>query len=260
LNRSFKISTLWIILAALFIIAGRPYADQEIPLLRQRVTDQTGTLGRDEIRSLEQKLYNFENETSNQIVVLIVKSLDGTPIEDYAISVAEKNKIGKKDRDNGVFLLVAMEEHEIRIEVGYGLEGVLTDATSDQIVRHIMTPKFREGDYYGGIDGGIDAIIAATKGEFKGDGGKDVARRLSPLIVLALIIFFGVFPTIFGGGRKRYIGSGGSYSRFPWWWGGFGGGGSGGGGFGGGGFGGGGFGGFSGGGGSFGGGGATGRW
>ncbi|MDI6767717.1 MAG: TPM domain-containing protein [Bacteroidota bacterium] len=234
-------------------------AQQDIPTVRQRVNDETGTLSKNEIRTLEKKVYDFENETSNQIVVLIVSSLTGYSLEDFTYRVAEKNKVGKKGRDNGILFFIAKEDREMRIEVGYGLEGVLTDALSSQIIRKVIAPRFNEGDFYGGIGDGLEAIIAATKGEFKSEGNRNNIKTFSPLIIILLIFFFGILPRIFGGGRRSSIGSQGYRSNFPWWWGGFGGGS--GGGFSGGSFGGGGgFGGFSGGGGSFGGGGASGRW
>lgn len=234
--------------------------DEEVPLVRSRVTDQTGgTLTGSEMEALERKIAGFEQESSNQIVVLIISSLGSRELKEFSYSFAEKNKIGKKERNNGVLLLIAKEERKVDIEVGYGLEGALTDAVSGQIIRKIIAPRFREGDYYGGINDAVDAIISVTKGEFKGDRKTNAAKKFSPLIIILLILFFGIFPRIFGGGRRSTIGSNGYRSSFPWWWGGFGGGG-GGGGFGGGGFGGGGMGGFSGGGGSFGGGGASGSW
>ena len=226
--------------------------DQSVPVVHQRITDFTGTLSQDEQRRLESKLEQFERETSNQIVVIIISSLEGGSIEDVTLRVAEKNKLGKKGKDNGVLLLVAKDDRQIRIEVGYGLESVLPDATSDQIIRRVIAPKFRQGDFSGGIDAGVDAIMRATKGEFTGDpeGGR-TGRHTSPLIALLLFILFGIFSRLFIGGRLHYMGPRGYYSSGgPWWYGGMGGGG----GFGGGG------GGFSGGGGSFGGGGASGSW
>ncbi len=248
-----------ILIFLILSLAEFSFSQQEIPTIRQRVNDETRTLSRNEIRTLEKTLYDFENKTSNQIVVLMVSSLEGQSLEEYSYRIAEKNKVGKKGRDNGVFLFIAKEDRKIRIEVGYGLEGVLTDALSSQIIRQVIVPRFREGDFFAGISDGIEAIMAATKGEFKGESKKDNVRKFSPFAIILMIIIFGVLRTILRGARRRSIGSNGIHSSFPWWWGGFGGGSGGGfssGSFGGGG----GFGGFSGGGGSFGGGGASGRW
>ena len=236
-------------------IAGAQHDD--VPLIHQRVTDLTGTLSQDEQQRLESTLDQFERETSNQIVVLIVPSLEGGSIEDFTLRVAEKNKLGKKGKDNGVLFLVAKDDRQLRIEVGYGLEGVLPDATGDQIIRHIVVPKFRQGDFGGGIDDGVTAIMQATKGEFTGEPGGGRIRTPSIVVLLLFLLFFGGISRLLRGGRRHYMGPHGYYSSGgPWWFGGMGGGG-GFGGFGGGGFSGGGF---SGGGGSFGGGGASGSW
>jgi uncharacterized protein len=235
---------------------GAQSGDQQVPLIRQRVTDMTGTLSPDDLQHLESKLDQFERETSTQIVILSVPSIEGGSIEDFTLRVAEKNKLGKKGRDNGVLFLISKNDRLMRIEVGYGLEGVLTDATSDQIMRRVVAPKFRDGDFSGGIDAGVDAIMQATKGEFTGEPGRGRSgRRTTPFVAfLLLFILFGIFSRLIRGGRRHYLGSRGYYSSGGPWFGGMGGGG----GFGG--FGGGGGGGFSGGGGSFGGGGASGSW
>ncbi|HUL43571.1 MAG TPA: TPM domain-containing protein [Bacteroidota bacterium] len=248
------------LLALVIFYSAGAFQAREIPELHRRVTDLSGTLSESDVSALEQKLAGFEQQTSNQVVVLMISSSGDQGIEDYSVAVCEKNKLGKKGRDNGILLLISKDEHKVRIEVGYGLEGTLTDALSDQIIRHVIVPRFREGDFAGGIDAGVDAIIAATKGEFKGEG----ARRQGPQIPFVLVFLF--FPIFFSvmravlGSRRHYVGPGRYASKGGWWWwtgGGMGGGGFGGGGFGGGGFGGGGF---SGGGGGFGGGGATGSW
>lgn len=253
-NRILAVLILLLAIAGIFhpAIAQEP----EVPQLTQRVTDLTGTLSSGDIGALNDELASFESQTSNQIVVLMIPTLGGGAIEDYSLRVSEKNKMGKKDHNNGVLLLIVKEDRKMRIEVGYGLEGVLTDALSSQIVRNEIGPHFKSGDYAGGIAAGVHAIESATKGEYKGDGDGNGRRRRSgglPVIFVIMIIFFSIFGRIFSF-RRHYIGSGRSYSRYPWWWSGGGGGfgGSGGGGFGGGGF--------SGGGGSFGGGGASGSW
>jgi uncharacterized protein len=229
--------------------------DASLPVLRQRVNDQTGTLTADEIQTLTGVLQTFEQETSNQIVLLMIPSLNDQDIVDYVYRVAEKNKLGKKENNNGVIFFIAKDDHKMRIAPGYGLEGALPDALCDQILRRVVAPRFRAGDYFEGISAGIEAIMQATKGEYKGDSGNG-KKRVYPLATVILVIFFIVMNILIRGGRRGIVGSGGRYYRSPWW-GGFGGGGFGGGGFGGGGFGGGGF---SGGGGSFGGGGASGSW
>lgn len=232
--------------------------------LVQYVTDETGTLSSGEISSLSQKLQNFDKNTSNQIVVYMINSLEGESLEDVSQTIAEKNKIGRKGKDNGVLLFIAKKDRKIRIEVGYGLEGVLTDALCSQIIRNDITPSFKNNNFNEGINKGVEAIISVTKGEYTADkkSSKDL-NAIScfgiPIFIIIVfgIIFFSILMSIirriFGFGRKMY--SGGRGNKWSNWGGGgfFGGGGSS---FGGGG----GFSGFSGGGGSFGGGGASGSW
>ena len=224
--------------------------------IHHRITDQTGTLSAAEIGALENKLMQFEQQTSNQVVVLMIATLADEAIEDFSMRVAEKNKLGKKGRDNGVLVIIAKDDRKMRIEVGYGLEGVLPDAISDQITRGIMTPRFREGAFAAGIDAGINAIIMATKGEFKGvpaeSGRRGSSDPLVSLIVFLLFIVLGPLVRLLRGGRRFSVGGGGWNTTGGWIGGGLGGGGFSGGGFGGGGF--------SGGGGGFGGGGASGSW
>ncbi len=139
------------------------------------VHDDAKVLSQQTIETLEAKLSRYEDSTTNQIAILIVNSLDGASLEDYSLRVAEKWKLGQKDRDNGVLLLIAVEDHKIRIETGYGLEGVLTDAICGRIIRNEMAPNFRKDDYDSGVSAGIAAMIAAIGGEYTGRG---VQRKL----------------------------------------------------------------------------------
>ena len=208
------------------------------------MTDRAGFLSPSARASLETALSTFEEKTSNQVVVATFPSLEGGSLEDFSMRLAEAWKAGQKHKDNGVIFLIFKKERKIRIEVGYGLEGVLTDALSAQIIRDVVAPYFRKGDYEGGILAGTDAIMKATQGEFKG-----VPRSNSPNAAGRLLALFGVFFLLhlFARANSRRIGGrpgrggffvpmGGSFR------------------------GGGGFGGFSGGGGGFGGGGASGGW
>lgn len=232
---------------------------------RQYVVDETGTLTQQQVNDLNNKLKAEDKATTNQIIVYMIPSLKDGSLEDLSIRLAEKNKIGKKDRNNGVLLLVVKDDRKIRIEVGYGLEGVLTDAMSSQIIRKEITPSFKSGNYYEGINKGVDAIINTIKGEYTADKESKESGDNSTCcfgIPIFIIIIFGmIFFFIFISFIKSMTGIGNSiYTSKKGWskggWGGFGGGFGGGGksgGFGGGG-------GFSGGGGSFGGGGASGSW
>ncbi|MDD5031989.1 MAG: TPM domain-containing protein [Patescibacteria group bacterium] len=130
------------------------------------VNDYAGMMSESERQGLETKLVNFESQTSNEISVVTIPNLDGDTIENFAVKLFEDWKIGKAKNDNGILVLVAKEDRQMRIEVGYGLEGALTDAQSFWIIDDIMKPAFRQEKYYEGIDQAIDKIIAATQGEY----------------------------------------------------------------------------------------------
>ena len=218
-----------------------------------RVNDYAGALDPASKAAIEGKLAEFERESSNQVVVVVVPSLDGQAIEDVAVRVVETWGLGQKDKNNGVLLLVSMSDRRARIEVGYGLEDRLTDALSRRILEDRLFPAFRKGDRAGGILATCDGIIAATRGAYVAPPRKRKTTPLiSVLVPLAILIIFILIGLqrgsgMTGRGRRR------TYRSGPVFWGG-------GGGFGGGGGGGGGFGGFSGGGGMSGGGGASGSW
>lgn len=221
------------------------------------VTDRTNTLSRNEYYELRRQIIQFEDSTSNQIVILMIPSLDGNEIRDFGISILEKNKIGQKGKDNGILILVAKDDRKMSIEVGYGLEGVLTDALCDQIIRNEILPRFKEEDYFAGLSAGIASITEVIKGEYTAGKKKRNGSDWIPILfVLGVILFAGIAAAR---GRRYSISSRGHRSYNNWWWGGGGFGGGSGGGFGS--FGGGGGGGgWSAGGGSFGGGGASGSW
>ena len=235
------------------------------------VTDQAGILSESERQALEQKLVALDDSSSNQIAVVLIKTLNDRPIEEYATKLFREWGIGNKKTNNGVLLLVAVDDRKVKIEVGYGLEGAIPDITASAIIRNEIGPAFKQQNYYQGLDKAVDALAKAAVGEYKvarkknsskpGVGGS-IITFLVILAIVLLIVGGGGFGG--GGGRRRrsgldglaeglLLGSllNGGNSRGGW------GGGFGGGGFGGGG-GGGGFGGF--GGGSSGGGGASGGW
>jgi uncharacterized protein len=245
-------------------VAQRSIEEQLPPKPDKYVTDRAGVLGAERVDALSRKLEQFERDTSNQILVWIDRKVpENFALEDFTVRAAQKWKAGQAKTDNGAILFVFIDDRKLRIEVGYGLEGVLPDITANRIIQNEIVPRFRSGDYAGGIEAGVDAMIAATKGEYKGTGttvdeqsGRRGLPKLSGCIVpaLFLLIFF-VLPAF---ARKRSR-RGRTFGGSGWWMGGGGFGGGGWGGGGGGGFSGGG-GGFSGGGGSFGGGGASGSW
>jgi uncharacterized protein len=141
------------------------HADVAVPPLSGRVVDQTGTLSAGDISSLTEALKDFEARKGSQVVVLIVPTTAPETIEQFSIRVAEAWKIGRKKIDDGVLLVVAKNNHTLRIEVGYGLEGALTDVTSKRIIDEVIGPKFQSGDFAGGISLGVEWIFAVIDGE-----------------------------------------------------------------------------------------------
>ena len=220
-----------------------------------------------EADALESKLVAYNDSTSSQIAVVTVPTLDGNDISDYAQKLYEAWGIGRKGKNNGILILVAQQEHQARIQTGYGLEGAVPDALAKRIISNTLVPAFRQNQYYAGLDRGTDQLIALAKGEYQADpaDARPQGRRNSSgsgfpfwLIILVLVIVFTMLRNRGGGGGRGNRGFGGGFIPPIIFGGGFGGGGGGGWGGGGGGGGGGGFGGF--GGGSSGGGGASGSW
>src|SRR5688572_31953205 len=150
----------------LFLLAlGLAWAQVAVPPLTARVTDLTGTLTREQRVGLERSLEAFEARKGSQIAVLLVPTTAPEAIEQYALRVAEQWKIGRKKVDDGAILVVAKDDRALRIEVGYGLEGALNDATANRIIRELIVPRFREGDFYGGINAGLDRMMRVIDGE-----------------------------------------------------------------------------------------------
>ena len=164
--------------AALLLLLVGAASARDVPPLTGRVVDLADVLSPATEAALTARLQAHEDSTSNQIVVLTIPSLDGEVLETYATEVFRTWGLGQADRDNGVLLLVAVEERELRIEVGYGLEGALTDATSGSIIRYEIVPRFRDGDFDGGVLAGVDAILAAVSGEYQARGLMESAREV----------------------------------------------------------------------------------
>jgi len=141
------------------------------------VNDFAGMLSAEQKQQLETKLTDFEKTTGNEIAVATIPNLGGDTIENFAVKLFEEWKIGKAKNDNGVLLLIAKDDREMRIEVGYGLEGALTDAQSYWIIQNIMRPAFQAGDYDAGIIGAVDKILAATKGEYVPSANQQSAKN-----------------------------------------------------------------------------------
>jgi len=179
-------------------------ADVAVPPLTARVTDQTGTLTSDQVSRLEQTLQAFESRKGTQIAVLIVPTTEPETIEQYSLRVVEQWKLGRKKVDDGALLIVAKNDRTLRIEVGYGLEGALNDAISNRIINEIIVPRFREGDFSGGITAGIDQMIRVADGESlpppqsrKGEGPPNV-WRFAPVIFMLAVVFGSTLRAMFG--------------------------------------------------------------
>lgn len=281
---------LWLAVLACSVGAAEPVA---VPPLSKRVTDLTATLTRDQVASLDAQLAAFEAKKGSQIAILVVQTTKPEPIEAFGIRVAESWKLGRKGIDDGIILIVAKDDRRLRIEVGYGLEGVVNDATAKRIISEVITPRFRDGDFFGGLQAGVRRIIQVVEGEplppperdrraeRGGDAGGILFGAVMVVAFLApmLRLLLGRLPTAgLAGGAVAALGwvlgaallttllvagfafvvalaAGGRAGRGGWP-----GGGWPGGGFGGGGWSGGSSGGFSGGGGGFGGGGSSGSW
>ena len=183
-------------------------AQVAVPPLAGRVVDQTGTLSSDDIASLNRKLRDFEARKGSQIAVLIVPTTAPEEIEQYSIRVAEAWKVGRKKIDDGAILLVAKNDRKLRIEVGYGLEGALTDATSKRIIDEIITPKFRSGDFAGGISDGADRIIGVVNGEplpvpparqqRQGSGLTEFIDPFNPFVIIGVLVLGAFLRSAFG--------------------------------------------------------------
>ncbi|MGH9363840.1 MAG: TPM domain-containing protein [Thermoanaerobaculia bacterium] len=232
--------------------------EDAIPAAPDRyVTDRAGVLPSDRAESLNARLAEFERETSDQILVWIDRRVpEGFALEDFTVRAAQKWAVGQRKKSNGIVLFVFTEDRKMRIEVGYGLEGVLPDVLAHRIQEEEIRPRLRQGDYAGGVEAGAAAMIAATRGEYKGTGStvsdrqRGKRRSIDSLAgCIVPFLFFFLAPFLFRS-RWRTYGSGGW--RVGGGLGGWGSGGGWGGSSGGGGF--------SGGGGSFGGGGSSGSW
>lgn len=254
----------------LLLFGLRVFADELIPPKPdQYFNDYANVVSPATASQLNSTLKDFERQTSDQIIVAIFPTMQSdSSIEDYTVRVARAWKVGQQDKKNGVVLFVFVQNHQMLMQVGYGLEGVLPDALCKRIIDEQISPRFHNHDFDGGLTAGVQAVIAATKGEYQGNGmtvnesqsgytsyghrrSEDIPVPILFAIILAIIVCFIVFSnrrSRWGGGGIFFTGGGWGSGGGSW------------GGGGGGGFSGGGGGGFSGGGGSFGGGGAGGSW
>ena len=200
------------LLALLLCWASAALALVAVPPLSDRVVDQTGTLTAGDIASLTQALKDLETRKGSQVAVLIVPTTDGEAIEQYALRVAEAWKIGRKKIDDGALLVIAKNDRRLRIEVGYGLEGALTDATTKRIIDEDITPKFKAGDFGGGVAAGIDKMVRIVNGEklpepepphWQDSQSFNPEDLFNPFLIIPAIFFGGLLRSLMG----RLLGS-----------------------------------------------------
>jgi uncharacterized protein len=179
-------------------------ADVGIPVLTARVTDETATLTAEQRASLEQTLQAFEAKKGSQISVLIVPTTQPETIEQYSMRVVEQWKLGRKRVDDGALLIIAKDDRALRIEVGYGLEGALNDATSSRIINEVIVPRFKQGDFYGGVTAGVGSMMNVISGEplpppdrqTGGDSGS--VRGYLPVLFVLTLVAGGVLRALLG--------------------------------------------------------------
>lgn len=179
----------------------------DVPTLTGRIVDRAHVLPTSIVESLSARMAAHEAETSNQVAVLIVPSLEGEPLEEFSHRVATTWKLGQKGSDNGVLLLVAIQERKVRLEVGYGLEGNLTDARSAQIIRNDIVPRFRAGDLPGGVSAGVDAVLRTIEGTYQASDRAAPQREDDVIGQIAVAVIVGVVVGLSVMGIHRFLGA-----------------------------------------------------
>lgn len=220
-GRGWRTACAALLLGAAALLSGVALALVPVPPLTALVTDQTRTLSAEQAAALEQRLRAFEAERGSQVAVLIVPTTDGEPVEAYALRVVEQWKLGRKKVDDGVLLLVAKDDRTLRIEVGYGLEGAVNDATAKRLIEEQITPRFKAGDFAGGIDAGVNALQALIRGEAlpAPPSAADVAddpASLLPVLLVSTFVFGGILRQLFGRGPAAGL-SGLAVGALTWW-------------------------------------------
>ncbi|HOY70161.1 MAG TPA: YgcG family protein [Methylotenera sp.] len=205
--RYFKVGLL-ALCAMLLLVSRMAFALVDIPDVTAHVTDLTNTLTTQQQSALESKLAAFEAKKGSQIAVLIVSTTQPEDIAQYSMRVAEKWQLGREKVDDGVLVLVAKDDRKMRIEVGYGLEGAIPDVYAKRIVSDVMRPRFKQGDYYGGIDASVDTLISITDGEALPAPEVNQSSQMSGDNALALFFVGTLFLTMFFHGiLGRFFGS-----------------------------------------------------
>jgi uncharacterized protein len=199
---------LWVVAPLLVLLANISFAQVAVPPLRSPVTDLTQTLTQEQRSALENRLREFEARKGSQVAVLLVPTTQPEAIEQYSIRVAEQWKLGRKGVDDGVLLLVAKNDRAVRIEVGYGLEGALPDVIANRIVNQVIVPRFRSGNFAGGIEEGVSRIMAVIEGEplpeaeqRDGSNGGGIPSGIGSMLPVLLVVAFvasGILRRTFG--------------------------------------------------------------
>ena len=203
----------WFALAGVFAVFAAPTrADVPVPPVKARVTDLTGTLSAAQKNELEARIAAYESRRGSQIAVLMLPTTKPEEIEQYSIRVAEAWKIGRKGVDDGLLLIVAKDDRRLRIEVGYGLEGAIPDSVAKRVIEERITPRFRDGDFYGGVRDGVDQLIRLAEGEKLPPPQAAAQRHQSPPVdmfdfLFYAIVFFGIAGTVLKAMLGRVPGS-----------------------------------------------------
>jgi len=202
----------WLLAATLALAAFVPalslpaHAEVAVPALKARVTDLTGTLNEAQRGELDQRLAAFEKKRGSQFAVLMLPSTKPEEIEQYSIRVAEAWKIGRKGVDDGLLLVVAKDDRRLRVEVGYGLEGAIPDSVAKRVIDEQITPRFRDGDFFGGIRDGVDQLVRLAEGEMLPPPAQSKAQGLGISNPMELIIPAFLFIVVAGGILKAVLG------------------------------------------------------
>jgi uncharacterized protein len=191
-------------LVAMLLCAVLARAQIAVPALAGRVTDQTGTLTAEQQAALERTLAAFEARKGTQLAILMLSSTAPEAIEPFSLRVAEQWKLGRKKVDDGAIVVVAKDDRTIRIEVGYGLEGALPDVTSKRIIEETILPRFKQGDYFGGLQAGVEKIIQVADGEplppaaSRSAGGNESLQGYAPVLFVVALVVGGVLRKMLG--------------------------------------------------------------
>lgn len=209
------------ILALLFFSISLSVFGQDFPEKPNKlVNDYTNTLSADQVGQLERKLVAFDDSSSTQIAIAIVKSVGAYDINDYALQLGRKWGVGQSGKNNGIMIVVALGDRKISIQTGYGVEGALPDVYAKRTIENEIKPSFKAGDYYQGLDQGTDAIIKYTRGEYKNDAPKNKGKNgggfSSIFILMIIIIIIAVIIKKGGGGGGQVIGGRGVANALFW--------------------------------------------